>query len=146
MRLRTSVVLVLLFTLTLVACSSSKSSLSSSSSSSSSSAAPSSASSASSSSVTSAAPSGGLTASFRGVTPTTIKLGIVTVDYTCIKQFVDYNFGNQPEIDQIFINELNAEDYPTVVALVLIGGVLTVIGNLVADIALSVADPRIRIA
>jgi hypothetical protein len=43
------------------------------------------------------------------VTPTTIKLGIVTVDYTCIKQFVDYNFGNQPEIDQIFINELNAQ-------------------------------------
>jgi ABC-type dipeptide/oligopeptide/nickel transport system permease component len=29
---------------------------------------------------------------------------------------------------------------------VLIGGVLTVIGNFVADIALSMADPRIRIA
>jgi ABC-type branched-subunit amino acid transport system substrate-binding protein len=49
-----------------------------------------------------------LTASFRGVTPTSIKLGIVTIDYTCIKQFVNYNYGNQPAIDQVFIDDLNA--------------------------------------
>ena len=49
-----------------------------------------------------------LTASFRGVTATTIKLGIVNIDYTCIKQFVDYNFGNQAAIDQVFIDDLNA--------------------------------------
>ena len=49
-----------------------------------------------------------LTASFRGVPATTIKLGIVNIDYTCIKQFVDYNFGNQPAIDQVFIDDLNA--------------------------------------
>ena len=46
----------------------------------------------------------------------------------------------------LFVNELNNEDFPTVIALVLIGGVLTVIGNLIADVALCVADPRIRIA
>jgi len=109
MRLRSSIVVVLLSALTLVACSSSKSSSSGSSSSSSAASSGSAAPSSASSSATSAAPSGGLTASFRGVTPTTIKLGIVTVDYTCIKQFVDYNFGNQPEIDQVFINELNAQ-------------------------------------
>jgi peptide/nickel transport system permease protein len=45
----------------------------------------------------------------------------------------------------LFVNELDNQDFPTVIALVLIGGVLTVIGNLVADVALSVADPRIRI-
>jgi peptide/nickel transport system permease protein len=45
----------------------------------------------------------------------------------------------------LFVNELNNQDFPTVIALVLIGGVLTVIGNLIADVALSVADPRIRI-
>ncbi len=56
------------------------------------------------------------------------------------------NLFNSHGLGLLFINELNAEDYPTVVALVLIGGVLTVIGNFVADIALSVADPRIRIA
>jgi len=51
---------------------------------------------------------GALTASFRGVTATTIKVGFVNIDYTCIKQFVDYNFGNQPAIDQVFIDDLNA--------------------------------------
>jgi hypothetical protein len=49
-----------------------------------------------------------LTASFRGVTATSIKLGVVNIDYTCIKQFVDYNFGNEPAIDQVFIDDLNA--------------------------------------
>jgi peptide/nickel transport system permease protein len=56
------------------------------------------------------------------------------------------NLFNSHGLGLLFINELNNEDYPTVIALVLIGGVLTVIGNFVADIALSVADPRIRIA
>ena len=55
------------------------------------------------------------------------------------------NLFNSHGLGLLFINELNNEDYPTVIALVLIGGILTVIGNLMADIALSVADPRIRI-
>jgi len=49
-----------------------------------------------------------LTASFRGVTATSIRVGIVTIDYSCIKQFVDYDYGNQPAIDQVFIDDLNA--------------------------------------
>jgi peptide/nickel transport system permease protein len=56
------------------------------------------------------------------------------------------NLFNSHGLGLLFINELNNEDFPTVIALVLIGGVLTVVGNFVADIALSVADPRIRIA
>jgi peptide/nickel transport system permease protein len=56
------------------------------------------------------------------------------------------NLFNSHGLGLLFINELNNEDFPTVIALVLIGGVLTVIGNFIADIALSVADPRIRIA
>jgi peptide/nickel transport system permease protein len=56
------------------------------------------------------------------------------------------NLFNSHGLGLLFINELDSEDYPTVIALVLIGGVLTVVGNFVADIALSVADPRIRIA
>jgi len=55
---------------------------------------------------TSVAPAA-LTASFRGVTATTIKLGIVTIDYKCIQQFVNYNFGDQPAIDQVLVNNLN---------------------------------------
>jgi peptide/nickel transport system permease protein len=46
----------------------------------------------------------------------------------------------------LFINELNNLDFPTVIALTVLGGVATVFGNFVADVALSVADPRIRIA
>jgi peptide/nickel transport system permease protein len=54
-----------------------------------------------------------------------------------------YNFHG---LGLLFINELQNGDFDTVIALTVIGGVLTVVGNLVADIALSVADPRIRIA
>jgi peptide/nickel transport system permease protein len=55
------------------------------------------------------------------------------------------NLFNSHGLGLLFINELANEDFPTVIALVLLGGVLTVVGNFVADIALSVADPRIRI-
>ncbi len=56
------------------------------------------------------------------------------------------NLFNSHGLGLLFINSLNNEDFPTVIALVLLGGVLTVTGNFVADVALSVADPRIRIA
>jgi ABC-type branched-subunit amino acid transport system substrate-binding protein len=49
-----------------------------------------------------------LTASFRGVTATSIKIGIVTIDYTCIKQFVNFNQGNERNIAQVLIADLNA--------------------------------------
>jgi peptide/nickel transport system permease protein len=53
---------------------------------------------------------------------------------------------NWPGLGIMFINALSREDYPVLLAYTLMGGVLTVIGNYVADIALTVADPRIRIA
>jgi peptide/nickel transport system permease protein len=53
---------------------------------------------------------------------------------------------NYPGLGQMFFTALNNEDYPVLLAYTLIGGVLTVIGNLVADLALTVADPRIRLA
>jgi peptide/nickel transport system permease protein len=56
------------------------------------------------------------------------------------------NVFNYPGLGIMFINALNQEDYPVLLAYTLIGGVLTVIGNYVADIALTVADPRIRLA
>jgi peptide/nickel transport system permease protein len=46
----------------------------------------------------------------------------------------------------LFLNSLNKEDYPVMLGYTLIGAILTVAGNLVADIALTVADPRIRLA
>ena len=46
----------------------------------------------------------------------------------------------------LFYNSLQNEDYPVLLAYTLVGAVLTVLGNLLADIALTVADPRIRLA
>jgi peptide/nickel transport system permease protein len=46
----------------------------------------------------------------------------------------------------LFFDSLNTEDYPVLLAYTLVGAVLTVLGNLLADIALTVADPRIRLA
>jgi peptide/nickel transport system permease protein len=53
---------------------------------------------------------------------------------------------NYPGLGLLFYNSLGTEDYPILLALTLLGGVLVVIGNLIADVALSVTDPRIRLA
>ena len=46
----------------------------------------------------------------------------------------------------LFYNSLGKEDYPVLLAYTLAGAGFVVLGNLVADIALTVADPRIRLA
>ena len=46
----------------------------------------------------------------------------------------------------LFYNSLGKADYPVLLAYTLIGAVFVVIGNLAADFALTVADPRIRLA
>lgn len=46
----------------------------------------------------------------------------------------------------LFFESLNKVDYPVLLAYTLAGAVLVVVGNLIADIALTVADPRIRLA
>ena len=45
----------------------------------------------------------------------------------------------------LFYNSLQNEDYPVLLAYTLVGAILTVLGNLLADIALTIADPRIRL-
>jgi peptide/nickel transport system permease protein len=45
----------------------------------------------------------------------------------------------------LFFNSLGNQDYSVLIGYTLVGAVLTVLGNLVADIALTVADPRIRL-
>jgi peptide/nickel transport system permease protein len=59
-----------------------------------------------------------------------------------IAEFV-FNYNG---LGLMFYNGLQNEDYPVLLAYTLLGAVLTVAGNLVADIALTVADPRIRLA
>jgi peptide/nickel transport system permease protein len=53
---------------------------------------------------------------------------------------------NYQGLGLLFYNSLNTVDYNVLLAYTLLGAALTVIGNLVADIALTVADPRIRLA
>jgi peptide/nickel transport system permease protein len=45
----------------------------------------------------------------------------------------------------LFFNALQSGDYPILLAYTILGGILTVLGNLLADIAVTVADPRITI-
>ena len=55
------------------------------------------------------------------------------------------NLFNSHGLGLLFINELNNEDWATVIALTLLGGIATVVGNFIADVSLTIADPRIRI-
>jgi peptide/nickel transport system permease protein len=52
---------------------------------------------------------------------------------------------NYQGLGLLFFNALGNEDYPVLLAYTVVGGVLTVIGNLMADVAVTVADPRIRL-
>jgi peptide/nickel transport system permease protein len=45
----------------------------------------------------------------------------------------------------LFFNALQNGDYPILLAYTILGGILTVLGNLMADVAVTVADPRVRI-
>jgi len=53
---------------------------------------------------------------------------------------------NYDGLGLLFFNSLANEDYPVLLAYTLVGAVLTVAGNFVADVALTVADPRIRLS
>jgi peptide/nickel transport system permease protein len=52
---------------------------------------------------------------------------------------------NFPGLGLLFFNSLGTEDYPILLAYTLVGGILVVVGNFVADIALTLTDPRIRL-
>ena len=47
---------------------------------------------------------------------------------------------------QLFYMSVMARDYPTVMGILLIGAILTLVGNLIADVSYALADPRIRIS
>lgn len=49
-----------------------------------------------------------------------------------------------PGLGTLFLNSVTNRDFPVVMAIALILGVLILIGNLIADILYSIVDPRIR--
>jgi len=51
-----------------------------------------------------------------------------------------------PGMGQLFYMSVMARDYPVIMGILVIGAVLTLLGNLIADISYALADPRIKIA
>jgi peptide/nickel transport system permease protein len=51
-----------------------------------------------------------------------------------------------PGMGQLFYQSVNMRDYPTVMGILVMGAILTLLGNLLADILYAVVDPRIRYA
>ena len=50
-----------------------------------------------------------------------------------------------PGMGKLFLDSIGQRDYTTLTALILLFGVLTLVGNLLSDIIMSIIDPRIRI-
>lgn len=50
-----------------------------------------------------------------------------------------------PGMGQLFYSSAMARDYPTIMGILVIGAVLTLIGNLFADVSYALVDPRIRV-
>jgi len=50
-----------------------------------------------------------------------------------------------PGMGQLFFAGVMSRDYPTIMGILVMGGVLTLLGNLLADIMYGLADPRIRV-
>jgi len=51
-----------------------------------------------------------------------------------------------PGMGQLFYQSVMMRDYPTIMGILVIGAFLTLLGNLLADVGYSLADPRIRVA
>jgi len=51
-----------------------------------------------------------------------------------------------PGMGRLFYESVMARDYPTIMGVLSLGAILTLVGNFLADVAYSYADPRIRIA
>jgi peptide/nickel transport system permease protein len=52
---------------------------------------------------------------------------------------------NYEGLGMLFSTSLSNEDYFVLLAYTLLGAVLTVLGNLLADITLMIADPQVRL-
>jgi peptide/nickel transport system permease protein len=50
-----------------------------------------------------------------------------------------------PGMGQLFYSSTMSRDYPTIMGILVIGAVLTLFGNLIADISYALVDPRVRV-
>jgi peptide/nickel transport system permease protein len=51
-----------------------------------------------------------------------------------------------PGMGRLFLDSLGYSDYPVVMGLLMFSAILVIAGNLIADIAIALVDPRIRLA
>lgn len=51
-----------------------------------------------------------------------------------------------PGMGRLFLDSLGYSDYPVVMGLLMLSAILTLIGNLIADIVVAMVDPRIRLS
>ncbi len=50
-----------------------------------------------------------------------------------------------PGMGQLFYQSAMMRDYPTIMGILTIGAILTLLGNLIADVSYAIVDPRIRV-
>ena len=50
-----------------------------------------------------------------------------------------------PGMGNLFVNALGMRDYPVLMAILMMGALLVVVGNLLADIAVALIDPRVKL-
>jgi len=50
-----------------------------------------------------------------------------------------------PGMGQLFYSSTMSRDYPTIMGILVIGAILTLFGNLIADISYAMVDPRVRV-
>jgi peptide/nickel transport system permease protein len=77
--------------------------------------------------------------------PTITVLGPLAAAVLAGSPFVETIFG-VPGIGRFFLSSIQARDYPMIMGVYLVFGVLLVAANLAADLAYSVVDPRIRLS
>ena len=75
--------------------------------------------------------------------PVTSLLGYDITGFIGSSIFIEYIFS-YPGIGRLFISSLESRDFSVIVALLLIYGLAALIGTVVSDIILTVADPRVR--
>ena len=51
-----------------------------------------------------------------------------------------------PGMGLLFVNALGTRDYPVLMAILMVGAVVVVLGNLLADVVAALIDPRIKLA
>ena len=79
-----------------------------------------------------------------GLLPLITLLGLALPDFISGSVIMETVFSI-PGMGRLFYDAVMARDYPVVMALVTVGAILTLLGNLLADLAYAYADPRIRV-